>query len=403
MRGIRFLILLLMITPRICVGEFEAVSPAVYEKLSQVHKLMDQQRYELALKRLQSIRPSRKRGSDQAMVLQTAGYLYAAMERYPKAIDSLQRCLALKNLPKSARKNTLYTLAQLQVESDDVKASMQSLDAWFKLEQSPSAQAHAFAGWVYAQAQEYDRAIRHLRHAISKTGQMNEAWYRQLLSINYDISDYRAAVDLLKEMTRLFPQREAYWRQLSATYRRLHDDARSLAVLELAHRQDLLNDETGLIELANYYRYLDTPHKAGKLMEEAMRDGKITPTAEHWRLLSDSWLQAKELRKAMSVLQTAADQAQRADWYMRLAALASRLDENLVVIQAVDAALQVGALDRPGKGFMLKAMAHYKRAEYEAARRAFEQSMSDPSTETEAKQWLDYLAREWGEDRDITR
>ncbi len=371
-----------------------AVSERIYKQLTRVHELMDEERYGQALERLKGMRPSKKRSYEQALVGQTFGYLYAAQEQYPQAIEAFAQSLALKALPESATRNTLYALAQLQVTEADYTAAIGSLEQWFKLEKTPPPQAHALAGMTYAQAKQYPQAIDHLQKAIASTGDRVETWYRQLLAVYSDAGDYQAAARLLAEMTKRFPERKTYWLQLSSVYRTLKNDAKSLAVLELAYQRGLLTDEQELVELIHYYLYMDMPHKAGKLLEQALQDGVVSSTGKHWRLLSDAWLRAKEMQRAIKALKRASELAQDAGLYLRLAQLASQIDGWSEALHAVDAALRIGGLEQPGNARILKGMAHYQRQEYSAAKASFEQAVDDEPVREQAQKWLDYLASE---------
>ena len=369
-----------------------SVSEYVYKELTRLHELMEQGQYERALKRLQRIRPAKQNRYEQALVQQTYGHLYAAMEDYGSAINAFEKCLALSALPQTARKNTLYNLAQLQLAADDVTRAIVTLEQWFKLEKQASPQAHALAGTAYAQVRQYAEAIKHLRQAIAAGSEAPETWYRQLLSVYYDADRYKSAAGLLQQLTQQFPHSKEYWLQLSSVYRRLQDDARSLAVLELAYQQGLLTSERELTDLVHYYLYMDMPYQAGKQLDKALGEGAISSTSEHWRLLSDIWLQARETQFAISAMQRAAGQAQDAESYLRLAQLAFHADDWSLVILAVDQAFQIGGVTDTGEGLLLKGMAHYHRGDYEAARTVFEQALTNISVQAEARNWLDHMA-----------
>lgn len=368
------------------------VSEYVYNRLTRVYELMEANRHEQALKRLQKIRPAETRRYEQALVQQTYGYLYAAREEYGLAIESFEKCLALSVLPLTARKNTLYNLAQLQLASTDVTGAIVTLEQWFKLETQATPQAHALAGTAYAQVKRHAEAIKHLQQAIATGIEAPETWYRQLLAVYYDAARYKAAARLLEQMTQQFPQHKAYWLQLSSVYRSLQDDARSLAVLELAYQQGLLTSERELTELVHYYRYMDMPYQAGKRLDKALREGAIASTSRHWRLLSDTWLHAKETQYAISAMQRATELAQDAESNLRLAQLAAQAEDWSLVIHAVDQALQIGGLPDPGQARLLKGMAHYRRGDYQAAKAVFEQALTNTSVQAEARKWLDYMA-----------
>ncbi len=367
------------------------VSERIYKQLTRVHALMDDEEYDQALERLQGIRRSAKRPYAQALVRQISGYLYAAKEQYPQAIEAFVQCLALQALPQSATKNTLYALTQLQISVADYSAAIDSLEQWFKLERRPTAQAHGLAGTAYAQAKRYASAIEHLRKAVASADAAGERWYQQLLAIYYDTKNYQAAARLLEEMTGRFPERKAYWMQLSSVYRTLNNDARSLAVLELVYRNGLLNKEQELVELVGYYLYMDMPYKAGDLLERALQDGRVAPSGSHWKLLSDAWLRARELQRARNALQQASILTQEAEVYLRLARLDSQINDWSAALQAINKSLQLSGLKQPGKAYILQGMAHYNRRDYPAAKASFERAGNYAADKDQARIWLDYI------------
>ena len=391
MRAVLVLLLCFLLAGQVMAAD-RVVSEYVYKRLTRVHELMDEDQHEQALKRLQKIRPATTNRYEQALVQQTYGYLYAAREEYGNAIKAFQSCLALSALPQTARKNTLYNLAQLQLATADVTQAIVTLEQWFKLEKQATAQAHALAGTAYAQVKRYDEAIEHLQQAIAKSSDATDTWYRQLLTVYYDAARYKAAARLLEQMTQQFPQHKVYWQQLSSVYRLLHDDTKSLAVLELAYQQSLLSSERELIELVHYYLYMNMPYQAGKRLARALQEGKVSSTSQHWRLLSDSWLNAKETQHAVSAMEQAAELAEDAESYLQLAQLASQTENWDLVIHAVDQAFQIGDLNDPGQGQLLKGMAHYFRGDYQAARAVFEQALTNTSVQAEARKWLEYMA-----------
>jgi tetratricopeptide (TPR) repeat protein len=368
------------------------VSEYVYKQLTRVHELMEENQNEQALKRLQKMRPARMNRYEQALVQQTYGYLYAAREEYGLAIEAIEKSLALSVLPPTARRNTLYNLAQLQLTSADVTQAIVTLEQLFKQNTQAAPQAHALAGTAYAKVKRYAEAIKHLRQAIATESEAPETWYRQLLAVYYDTARYKAAARLLEQMTQQFPQRKAYWLQLSSIYRRLQDDTKSLAVLELAYQQGLLTNERELTDLVHYYLYMDMPYQAGKRLDKALLEGAVSSTSQHWRLLSDTWLHAKETQYAISAMQRATELAQDAESNLRLAQLAFQAEDWSLVIHAVDQAFQIGGLTDPGQGRLLQGMAHYRRGDYQAAKAVFEQALTDTSVQAEARKWLDYMA-----------
>ena len=93
----------MLVEPTTAVAASHSVSERTYRQLSRVHELMQRQRYAEALAGLDRMRSRVKRKPyENALVLQTYGYIYARQDQYRQAIDALEACLALK-APTSQR------------------------------------------------------------------------------------------------------------------------------------------------------------------------------------------------------------------------------------------------------------------------------------------------------------
>ena len=186
----------------------QRLSERSYRQLSSVHALMQQQRYDEALARLDRLQPRMQHNPhEHALLLQTYGYLFANTEQYQRAVDALEESLALRALPQPATERSLYALAQLQMAVEDYPAALTSLEQWLDLVADPAPAAHALAGAVYAQLRRYREAVAHLKRAIDGAGEPQEIWYRQLLAVYYQSEQYGAAVPLLQQMK---PQLNCY-------------------------------------------------------------------------------------------------------------------------------------------------------------------------------------------------
>lgn len=369
------------------------VSERTYKQLSRVHELMQTQRYGEALAGLDRMKSRvRHKPYEQALVLQTYGYIYARQERYQQAVDALDACLSLKVLPELVSISTLYTLAQLQLAVADYPAAAVSLERWFKLTKEPTAEAHGLAGGAYAQSKRYAEAATHLEKALSLAASPNERWYRQLLGIYYHSGKYTRAASLLQQMVVLFPKQKDYWMQMSSVYRELGKDSQALAALELAYDQGLITAEEDLLSLINYYRYLGLPQKAGDLLAKGLRQGTITSSAEHWGLLTDVWVRARETDLALEASEKALQKTNQADIRLKQAQLLAIREEWPAVIDAITVALQNPDLSSPGSAHLLEGIAHYQLRQTEKALASFRNAAAFDTTRNQANQWIRFIS-----------
>jgi tetratricopeptide (TPR) repeat protein len=370
-----------------------SVSERTYRELSRVHELMQQQRYAEALAGLDRMRSRVKRKPyENALVLQTYGYIYARQEQYQQAVDALTACLALKKLPKPAAERTLYALAQLQMTVADYGAAVVSLERWFELTKKPTPDAHALAGSAHALSQDYAKAVKHLTQALELAGKPKERWYQQLLAVYYESGKYTKAAELLQKMVVHFPQRKDYWLQMSSVYRELGKDAKALAALEIAYDRGLIAEEADLLRLVHYYRYLGLPHKAGKILQTGLQKGGIKASAEHWRLLTDVWIRARETDLALAASEKSLQKMEQGDVRLTQAELLASKEEWSAVIDAVKQALSHPELSSPGPAHLLQGVAHYQLQQLDKALVSFRKATDFDDTRSQAQQWIQFIA-----------
>lgn len=387
-------LLALTVVPSVEAAANGTVTERTYKRLSRAHALMEAGRFDDALTHIEFITTSRVRPYEHALVLQTYGYLYAAMSQYAPAIDALHGSLATDALPLSASKNALYLLAQMQLAAGRYSDAVASVQRWLALEREPTPKANALAGAIYALAKSYDRAIEHLKRAIRAAEQPQENWFRQLVALRLETKQYRDAASILEEMVIRYPKRKAYWLQLAGVYQALKDDNRALAVMELAYRQELPFDQRELLNLINFLLYMEIPYKAGTLLEAALEKGTVHATVENWQLLSNTWLGAREFDLALAALARALEIAPDAEILMHRAQIAAELNYWPIVLQSIDRALELGGVSRPGTAYLLKGVAHFNLDHPHEASQAFQQAKSYEQSRDRAAQWLTHIARE---------
>ena len=287
---------------------------------------------------------------------------------------------------------TLYVLAQLQMVVADYPAAVTTLERWFELQQDPAPAARALAGTAYAQVRRYPEAVKQLSMAIEQADRPAENWYRQLLAVHYQSHQYTAAAGLLQRMIVLFPPRKDYWLQLSGVYAETGSQTQAVAVLELAYLQGLLTEEHDLLNLARHYLYAGLAHKAAELLEQSLRDGAVTASAENWKLLVDAWLHARETDRALVAVEQALESVPHADLYLRLAQLLTDRERWEEVLRATELALSGEALKNPGTAHLLAGVAQFHLQRLSEAHSCFEHALKFDYSRSQAQQWLQHLA-----------
>jgi tetratricopeptide (TPR) repeat protein len=190
--------------------------------------------------------------------------------------------------------------------------------------------------------------------------------------------------------------KKAYWTQLSSLYAHLEQEAKSLAVMQLAYAQDFLNKNSDLRALAQLYLYHSLPYRAGLVLEKAREDGFIETDALYWEMLANSWMLAREIDRAIEPLQTGAELSDKGNLYARLGQLYLEREQWPEAAQALSSAIKKGGLSDEGTTHLLLAIAYYQQKQYSNATRHLQAArLSETETvRNSAGQWLLLVDRE---------
>ncbi|BDZ74421.1 hypothetical protein GCM10025856_21400 [Methylophaga marina] len=121
------------------------LSEDTYKALNQAQELMEKESYPQAQQQLNNLLDKVEKGSyEQAVVLQTLGFLYSSLEQYKKATDTFQRALDLDALPKDVTHTLRYNLAQLLIADGQYKKGIPLMEEWLSAEKNLTTQSMCF-------------------------------------------------------------------------------------------------------------------------------------------------------------------------------------------------------------------------------------------------------------------
>ncbi len=370
----------------------KALSPNTYKILTSVQQQMEQGAYNASLQTLRSLLDAPGLGSyEEAVIQQMLGHVQLNRESYAAAIKAFERSLALQQLPPATEQQLRYNLGQLYLTAEQPDKAIVILEDWFELETAPSAQAHVLLAQAYALKKQYRKAIPLLETANRLSDTPHAEWYEALLAMHYELQSYRDCVPLLKNMIRLFPRHTGYWQQLAGVHMALNEQDEALSALELAFRQNELDSEQELIQLAQLYLSAGIPYKAARLLEQQLASGKVRDTARHRELLAQAWTSARERRQAISALERALRDDEKPELRLRLAQWYVESEDWQAVTRML-APLDLAATNHTtSQAGLLLGIAHFELGNTSAARAAFQHALAFPKTSDTARQWLDFI------------
>ncbi len=398
-RCIVLLCLLAVLAPAAAIEYEEYADTLMTERafraLAAVHELMDAGRLDEASARLEAM-PGRMTliPYEQALVLQTHGYIEMQRDDPARAIEYFEACIALGALPPWARQGMVYALAGLYAGERRWTDVVDALESWLAGGAQPDAEAAVLIATAYSEVGRHRDAVPWVDGALEVSEAAPRSWYELAVAVYFEAGEHARAAASARAMVARWPDERPSWELLQGAYHELGEDQAVLASMQLAYRRGVKAREADIVDLARMQLFMDVPFRAGEMLAAEMAAGRIERNSDNLRLLLAAWEAAREFERAITVIDELTTRAPDGALALRKARLLAERRDWRGVIAAVDAAL-AGGLSRPqaGDALILKGMALLESGDHAAAAAIFREGVGlGGRTGEQARAWLDYIA-----------
>lgn len=310
------LMCLLLASPSIS-EESPAVSQQVDQQLMEAQTLLEKKQATKAVAVLQTIAAQTTLNPyERAVVQQTLGHAYVALDKLEAAATAFQASLASQGFSPQQARAVEYNLAQILIRAERYAEGASVLEAWLaqKSESEPKPEVFVLLAQVYTQLKRYPEVERYIRQAMTQTAEFQasefEDWSQLLLVAYVEQNKFQQAATVLKQLMAQRPDEKMYWLQLSQVYRQLKKDRQAAAVLRLAYKMGML-EEQEILQLVQYYLHLGLPYTAARILDGSLAAKTVSQTASHQDFLITCWLHAKAYSQAIEALDRFAQTASK--------------------------------------------------------------------------------------------
>ncbi len=387
----------------------ETLDPAVAKVLGEVFELQNLKPPQLqtALQKLNDLvaaKPNMK-AYDKSTTYQMRGSIKVQLDDYQGALRDFQASLDANGLPPNQNNQLRYFIAQIQFQLQNYQAAIQGLNAWIAAARAEGVPVDANAYYLLAAAYtqitppNWRAAAGPAEQAIAGRTEPKKSDHDLLNLIYSELGDNSKRGPLLEKMINLWPNERSYWVQLSGFYSQTGKDQDAFSVLEVAYRAGLLTKESELITLINYYSFFDNPFRGAKMMERELEAGRIARNVKNLTLLSQLWSQAREHKRAIPVLRSAAQASGDGELFYRLGQVLLADEQYVEADRALTQAINKGGLNaqKTGDAWLLIGTARFSAAKPEdcnqrsRARQAFVNAQRYPASSRQAADWVVYI------------
>lgn len=375
-----------------------AMSQSVFEKLTEVQQMVEDKNYVGGREGINALLAKDKLTPyERAQVYNLSGYSFYLQERFTEAISAYELVMSQPELPEALQQSTLKTMAQLQFTVEDYPKALETINRLIAIVPEPSADVYMLLGQAHFQMQNYTAALDPIRTAVdmyrAQSRVPRENWLLLLRVCYYELGDFQNMIGVLVELVTHYPK-DTYVLTLAGVYSELGDTKKQLALAEVLYESGFLSQPTHILNLANLYMLHEIPFKAATLLEKEMAAGTVPADVRSLRLLSQAWYTARSDDKAIPPLKQAAELSQEGELFVRLAQAHLNLEQWSEAITALRTGLRLGDLSREDTANVMLGMALFNTKQLESARTAFQNAAKDDRSRRTAQQWIAYVDSE---------
>jgi tetratricopeptide (TPR) repeat protein len=383
----------------------QAVSKEVYERITKAQDLVDEKKYQAALKMLNSLyNPDKLTEYEQANVLNYIGFVYYNMDDVNNAIRTYERMLAIPSLEPQTAKQTTYTMVQLLTMQEQYAKALSTLERWFTMEPNPAPEPYILKAQILYNLNRFQDMVPPIETAMDIARErgkpVKEDWYGLLNFAYFSAENYEKVRDIQIVLLQNWPKAR-YWKSLAGAYTEIGEDEKLIYAYDAAHTQGMLTKDTEFVTMAQLYLQAEVPYKAGMLLQEKMDAGVVEKSEKHYRLLSQAWMLAMEDDKAIPALKAAASLASDGELDLRLANAYLNIGEYGDCVASANKALKKGGLKNPDNAQISLGMCLYNLRRYPEARKAFTNAAKAPRARRTSDQWVRVIDAEVERNRQI--
>ncbi len=334
----------------------------------------------------------------QAIINQALAQVEWSRENYDSALLYFEAAVELDALPNETHYALMYQIAQLYFMQERYSEALERLSLWFcKVPpEKITSTAYVLKASIHARQKDFSATLEAIDKAIAMDPEPREPWYQLKLGSHYELEQYPQAAETLEVMIDRWPEKKVYWTQLSQIYYKLKQDQRALAVLALAYRKGLLDQQSDITFLSSLYSNLELPYKAAEVMEKGIRDGVVKATRDHWTVTADAWYAAEELERSLSAYEEAGAIATDGTIDLRRGFILVDLERWSVAREALDRALEKGGLNerQTGEAYLLRGLARFNLGDFDRASADWGRASRYEKSREAAQQWMNHMQAE---------
>lgn len=279
----------------------------------------------------------------RALAAQIGAQAAYDLDDVPGAVALLKQAVEANGLDNNGHYDSMFLLAQLQIQQGDDAAGLATLDRLISETKSEDPQKLILKGNTLYNMERYPEAAEAVKAALAASESPDPSWTQLLVGIYFELDQPEEAARVAEEILAKDPGNKRMQLNLASIYLQADQMDKAAAVLERVRASGALESEQEYRQLYATYLNMDgRESQAIAVIEEGLSKGILKPNHEVYLALAQSYYYTDNDAKAIEFYTKAAPLDDDGDTYLNLARVLWQADRIAEAKRAAQQAIDKG-------------------------------------------------------------
>lgn len=300
---------------------------------------------------------------EKSVIYQMQGQAFYELKQTGSAIQAFENAISSGGLLPNESTQLRLNIGQLLIGEGQYARGAQMIENWERAgnQLKPNHIELLVQAWV--SSENYGRALPWAERWFRAASPQERKHFDLLNFLYNNLRQPGKQADIVKQMINRWPEDKSLWDAWASLLANGGREQEAFEVNKMLYLGGALNSESDLLKVVQYYSFYDMPFQAAQILEKELNAGKINRSPERLVQLSDLYRQAREYKKAIPILEQAAQQSGTgklyADWGEALYNEGQCVQAETAFKEAINRGFD------KGKSWMLIATCRYEDAQRE--------------------------------------
>ena len=255
---------------------------------------------------------------ERSTIYQMMGQWSYELDRAVEAQQNFENAINAGGLLPAEIENITVVIAQLMIQNGQYREGATRLENFINSggQQKDSYVELLTNAWV--QAEDFRRALPWAEKWFNAARPKERRHFDLLNFLFNNLGMQGRQADIVKEMIGRWPEDRDLWNAWASMLANGGREQEAFEVTKMLYLGGALNEESDLVKVVDYYSFYDMPYQAAEILEREINANRISRTPTRLKQLSTLFRAAREYKRAIPILESAASQSGDAKLYADL-------------------------------------------------------------------------------------